>query len=301
MSVIRSAERSMTEAAYGPFPGGSRALDLRAVYGVASGRPPPALCLIAVLLVALRRQTVEVDSDLYPDLAAAGSLAAALQQLASELGVDLTLIPIEGGSPVTAGIATSVAGRKPLAVYIGAINRWFSVSGWGQGIELITGATTELADVVRAGAAWAQDGGLAELRAGLPFLDSSERAEAHERGPAAVVELQWRTMREEAAEAPDFPEFGALVEAAHAEPILRQLYVFSSHWTLGFSSCTGFPFRIEVGIAPSYDGSPYRVMKHLRAEVLGETATAGEAVALAVSHLPAGLGPAVEGTADRTA
>ncbi|MGW0509083.1 DUF6193 family natural product biosynthesis protein [Streptomyces olivaceoviridis] len=36
---------------------------------------------------------------------------------------------------------------------------------------------------------------------------------------------------------PDFPEFGTLVEAAHAELRLRQLYVFSR--TLGFSSCTG--------------------------------------------------------------
>lgn len=251
--------------------------------------------------MALRRQTVGVDSDLYPDLAAAGSLAAALQQLAAELRVDLTVVPIDGGSPVTAGIATPVAGRKPLSVYIGATSRWFSVSGWGQGIELITGATPDLADVVRAGAAWAQDTGLVELRARLPFLHSSARAEAHERGPAAVVELQWRTMREQAAEAPDFPGFGALVDVAHAEPMLRQLYVFSSHWTLGFSSCTGFPFRVEVGIAPSHNGSPYRVMKHLRAEVLGETATAREAVALAVSHLPSGLGPAVEGTADRNA
>ncbi|MEU8989502.1 DUF6193 family natural product biosynthesis protein [Streptomyces sp. NPDC048558] len=45
----------------------------------------------------------------------------------------------------------------------------------------------------------------------------------------------------------------------------------------------------------------YRVMKHLRAEVLGETVTAGEAVAWAVSYLPTGLGPAVEGPADRNA
>ncbi|MEU8848181.1 DUF6193 family natural product biosynthesis protein [Streptomyces sp. NPDC048564] len=45
----------------------------------------------------------------------------------------------------------------------------------------------------------------------------------------------------------------------------------------------------------------YRVMKHLRAGVLGETVTAGEAVALAVSYLPTGLGPAVEGPADRNA
>ncbi|MFI6702763.1 DUF6193 family natural product biosynthesis protein [Streptomyces sp. NPDC050509] len=44
---------------------------------------------------------------------------------------------------------------------------------------------------------------------------------------------------------------------------------------------------------------PHRVTTHLRAEVLGETVTAGEVVAVAVSHLPTGLGPAVEGTANR--
>ncbi|WP_405803511.1 DUF6193 family natural product biosynthesis protein [Streptomyces sp. NBC_00210] len=240
-----------------------------------------------------------MDSDLYPDLAAAGSLTAALEQLAAELGVDLMVVPHEGGSPVTAGIASSVPGRKPLSVYIGASSRWFSVSGWGQGIELVTGATPDLADVVRAGVAWGQGCGLRELRAELPFLHSSERAEAHERGPAAVVELQWRKMREQAAEAPDFPEFGTLVEAAHANPRLRQLYVYSSHWTLGFSSCTGFPFRNEVAIVPAHNGSPYRVMKHLHANTIDETATVEDAVALAVSHLPAGLGPAVAGTAER--
>ncbi|MFG3137087.1 DUF6193 family natural product biosynthesis protein [Streptomyces sp. NPDC048211] len=137
------------------------------------------------------------------------------------------------------------------------------------------------------------------MRADLPFLLVSERAEALERGPASVVELQWRTMREEAAEAPDFPAFGELVQAAHADPKLRQLYVFSSHWTLGFSSCTGFPFRVEVAIAPSRNGGPYLVMEHPHSIVIGETATAEEAVAAAMSCLPTGLGPTVAGTADR--
>jgi hypothetical protein len=42
-------------------------------------------------------------------------------------------------------------------------------------------------------------------------------------------------------------------------------------------------------------------MRYPHAEILGETATAGEAVSMAVSHLPTSLGPAVEGTADRDA
>ncbi|WP_030301651.1 DUF6193 family natural product biosynthesis protein [Streptomyces katrae] len=239
-----------------------------------------------------------VDPHLYPDLAAAGSLAAALERTAAELGVDLMVVPGDGGPLVSAGIASSVPDRKPLSVHIGAESRWFGVSGWSRGIELITGATPDSADVVRAGAAWGRGRSLQEMRAELSFLRSGKRAEAHERGPAAVVELQWRTMREQAAEEPDFTGFGELVEAAHAEPRTRQLYVFSSHWTLGFSSCTGYPFRGEVAIVPSHNGSPFRVKGHpLSDGVLGEAATAEEAVAMAVCHLPADLGPAVAGTA----
>ncbi|RKE17301.1 DUF6193 family natural product biosynthesis protein [Streptomyces sp. TLI_171] len=237
-----------------------------------------------------------MDSDLYPDLAAAGSLSALLEQTAAELGVNVVVVPGEWGSLTSAGIASSRPERRPLSVHIGARTRWFGVSGWSQGIELVGGGTSDLAAVVRAGVAWSEGRSLRELREELPFLSSSARAEAHERGPAAVVEVQWRMMREQAAEAPDFREFAALVEAAGAEPRLRQLSVFSSHWTLGFSACTGEPSRVEVALVPSYDGSPYRVQEYLHSGVIGEAATAEEAVALAVAHLPAGLGPAVAGT-----
>jgi hypothetical protein len=54
-----------------------------------------------------------------------------------------------------------------------------------------------------------------------------------------------------------------------------------------------------VAIAPSHNGSLFRVMKHPHAGAIGETATAEEAVALAVSHLPAGLGQTAEGTAEQ--
>ncbi|MFF3127388.1 ASCH domain-containing protein [Streptomyces sp. NPDC057908] len=128
-----------------------------------------------------------MDSDLYPDPTAAGSLAAALEQLAAELGVDLTVVPGDWGPLVSAGIASSAPERKPLSVHIGAESRWFGVSGWSRGVELITGATPDLADVVRAGAAWGRGRSLRELRAELSFLRSSKRAKAHERGLVTTV------------------------------------------------------------------------------------------------------------------
>ncbi|MFE7040842.1 DUF6193 family natural product biosynthesis protein [Streptomyces atratus] len=237
-----------------------------------------------------------MDSNLYPDLAAAGSLAAALERAAVDLGVGLVTVPGDWGSLVSAGIAASVPEREPLSVHIGAECRWFGFSGWSRGVELITGATSALEDVVWAGVAWGEGRSLRELQELLPFVHFTELAEAHERGPAPAVEVRWHLIRKEAADAPDFPEFGLLVEAAHAEPRLRQLYPFSSHWTIGFNARTGMPCPPEVAVAPSYEGLPYRVQKFPHGGVIAEAVTVEEAIALAVAHLPAGLGPAVAGT-----
>ncbi|MDX2815221.1 DUF6193 family natural product biosynthesis protein [Streptomyces sp. PA03-5A] len=239
-----------------------------------------------------------MDPDLYPDLIAAAGLSAALEQAAAGLGADLVIVRDGGDAVLQARVATAVPDRDPLVVHTYAKERGFTFSGWSRGVELISGSTADLGDVVRVGAAWGDGTGFRDLHQRFSFLHPSERAEAHERGPAAEVELQWRRLHEQAAEAPDFDGFRLLVQAAHAEPRLRQLFAFSSHWVLGFSARTGHPSRLEVAIVPAHDGHPYRVKDHLHLGdgVIGEVATAEEAVALAVAHLPAGLGPAVAGT-----
>ncbi|MFE5676335.1 DUF6193 family natural product biosynthesis protein [Streptomyces erythrochromogenes] len=236
--------------------------------------------------------------DPYPDLAAAGGLASALEGAAADLGVGIAVVPGDWGPAISAGIAAPHPGRKPLSVRIGSRRRWFAVSGWSEGVELITGGTPDLHDVVRAGVAWGAGKSLAELTALLPFLHFGELAAAHERGPAAVVDVQWRLMREQAAIEAEFPEFGLLVEAAHAEPRLRRLYPFSSHWTLGFAAHTGSPCPPVVAVSPAYGGRPYRVRESPQGDCLAEAATAQEAVALAVARLPPGLGAAVAGAAE---
>ncbi|MEU2673928.1 hypothetical protein ABZ622_34705 [Streptomyces sp. NPDC007164] len=69
------------------------------------------------------------------DLVAAGSLAAVLEQLAAELGVDLTAVPGDWGPLVSVGIASSIPEREPVSIHIGAESRWFGVSGWSRGAE----------------------------------------------------------------------------------------------------------------------------------------------------------------------
>ncbi|WP_051830829.1 MULTISPECIES: DUF6193 family natural product biosynthesis protein [Streptomyces] len=252
-----------------------------------------------------------MDAEFYPDLAAAGSLGAVLERTAAELALDITVLPGHWGV-TSAGIAASASGRQPLDVHIGAERRWFGVTGASQGIEMITGATTDLRDVVRAGAAWGSGKSLRDMHELLPWLRSGEFAQAVERGPAAAVDMGWRQLRQQAAEAPDYPEFGALVEATHAEPRLRQLFPFSSMWRVGFRACVGFPYPPAVVIVPGRGSRPYRVQRTLGhqgedgrrddgrrdEDLIGEVGTAAEAAALAVAHLPADLGPAVAGPDD---
>ncbi|MDF6041369.1 DUF6193 family natural product biosynthesis protein [Streptomyces sp. JH14] len=80
-------------------------------------------------------------------------------------------------------------------------------------------------------------------------------------------------------------------EAAHAEPALRALYPFTSHWALRFST-TVRPRLTVVGpcLTANGDGT-YGAGMGLMTPDLGLFATAHEAVAKAVRQLPSGLGP----------
>jgi hypothetical protein len=237
-----------------------------------------------------------LDLELYPDLAAAGGLHAAVEQVSVELGLDQVEI-WSGEEPSKAAAAGSATNREPLSIYLGSLERWFIVSGWSRGVELVRGATKDLHEVVKAAAAWSAGGSLHDLRELCPFLTFGELAEAHERGPAVAVAVKWRLLREELRDDIPFPAVRDLVEAAYAEPKLRALYPFTSHWSLHFTTCTGYPFTWVVPfIDPLRDGR-FRVCGPSRGTVIGEVDTAAEAVALVVSHLPAQIGPAVAGTA----
>jgi uncharacterized protein DUF6193 len=128
-------------------------------------------------------------------------------------------------------------------------------------------------------------------------------AAARKLGPAATVEArwqhlllvwQWHHMRHEILKpGTAYPGIVSLIEAAGAEPRLRQLYPFTSHYNLNFSSFTSYPWSIQVpSVDPLHDGR-FRVRRPRSAEVLGFAHTADAAVSLVVGNLPAGLGPAV--------
>ncbi|MFF5305472.1 DUF6193 family natural product biosynthesis protein [Streptomyces sp. NPDC013161] len=239
-----------------------------------------------------------MNSEFYADVIEAGGLANALEQTATGLDIPLVLVPGRKEIADSVGIATTTPGRQPLTVFLRTDIRGFQVSGRSGEVEIVRGETGELGDIVRAGAAWAAGTPVPLMRDTQAFLLFDELAEAHERGPEAAVAARWDQLREQAAGAPDFGEFGRLVEVAYEEPRLRQLFPFTSHWTVAFSSCTGRPYRDEIAIAPQ-PGRPYIVLQHANAGMIAEVPTAEEAVALALAHLPESVGPAVAGFTGR--
>ncbi|MER6248932.1 DUF6193 family natural product biosynthesis protein [Streptomyces griseorubiginosus] len=95
----------------------------------------------------------------------------------------------------------------------------------------------------------------------------------------------------------------ALVEAAYANPALRALFPLVSHGSLQFSRCTRFPWSHDLPSIFPHGERHFRVRRLYEPngsgrEHIGGPVAADEAVELVASHLPAGCGPAVDGTPD---
>ncbi|GGQ87345.1 DUF6193 family natural product biosynthesis protein [Couchioplanes azureus] len=233
-------------------------------------------------------------ADLYPDVAAMGSLAAALQAAAAEHGLSLGQVVADERQPLYyAGVTSATPLRKDLGVTAGAVERCWVITGWGQGIWLIGGSTQHLTDVARAAQLWRDGVPLRDIEQAVPFVELPRLAEAAEQGPAQVVATQWQLLREAADQAP-WPEYRELLDAAYAEPKLRQLYPYTSHWALKFSTTTGYPFSPNAVCVETQNGQ-FVVRTSWDGVVLGQPTTAEEAVSLVLSRLPSDVGPATAG------
>ncbi|MFG2840899.1 DUF6193 family natural product biosynthesis protein [Streptomyces zaomyceticus] len=133
--------------------------------------------------------------------------------------------------------------------------------------------------------------------------DLPDLVAAHERGPYDAVEARWqqlvltwqwhRERHELRAPGRPYPGIVPLLKAARAEPTLRQLYPFTSHHTLCFSSRTTYPWvLLAPAVDPLIDGR-FRIRQPRSSTVIGYADSPEEAIALVTAHLPAGLGPAV--------
>ncbi|MEU6851391.1 DUF6193 family natural product biosynthesis protein [Actinacidiphila alni] len=239
------------------------------------------------------KQPLRPDRELYPDVAAAGSLRAALARCAAEndLAVGEVRSSSDGSSLIHAGITSRNPRLDRFSVNLGSVERVFLIAAWGQGVNLTNGSTSDLAQLAEAAAAWHAGVTLAELQAAAPFLEVSSLALAHERGPEYAVAEKWGRYL-----TTDLCEDLEMLQAAHAEPRLRALFPVTSHRALLFSRCTGFPFSQDVSAI--YPLGDHRYAVHHRDEPFSRQPdyTAQEAAAVVVAHMPESWGPAVAGT-----
>ncbi|MGW2184352.1 DUF6193 family natural product biosynthesis protein [Streptomyces sp. NPDC001719] len=111
----------------------------------------------------------------------------------------------------------------------------------------------------------------------------------------AVVEKGWQAVRDDGRVRTE------LLEAAYAEPRLRQLFPWTGMGELHFSRCTEHRWTWDIPyIQPAAEGT-YWVSGPLRTETVGPAGTAQEAIAMVVELLPPGCGPAYIGTPEELA
>lgn len=117
-----------------------------------------------------------------------------------------------------------------------------------------------------------------------------------DRDPALLTHSEWQSLRRDAVEmdVDGKKQQQALIEAAHANPVLRSLYPFTSHWALRFSTTTRPDMTIVGPCVAACSNGTCNVGDH-HADDFDKFPTAEEAVAEAVRRLPAGLGPVTLG------
>jgi hypothetical protein len=248
-------------------------------------------------------EALAAEDALYRELAAHSQLAGAVQAAAAELAIDLGTVAPGIRPRYDAWVDSSMPDRKPMEISIGADERRFRISGWSRGVQLVSGATADLREVLRAAAAWRRGASLDEIQQAAPSVEVSDLARAHERGPADAVAEQWRELRAR-WDRRRIRFVVDIIDAAYAVPQLRQLFPYSSHFDLCFSTWTGVPYsrdipriypRGDVYFLHECDG--YVLRYGIEGDVIGEADDAESAITALLAQLPANVGPARAGTA----
>ncbi|GAA3198665.1 DUF6193 family natural product biosynthesis protein [Dactylosporangium siamense] len=218
----------------------------------------------------------EVDPGLYPDVAPAGSLAAALQVACAAAGVPLR--PGPDPAPGWAGSGARVFNGSFLAtVLLDLEERAFRME-FRDGATLVAHAsTTELATVVAGLRAWILGTRLEELATVVPAVSQGAAAATHGRG--SIVEHSWRRYLEAGPQ-----HLLPLLAAAGREPQIRSLMPYQTNRGMVFHRTVGYPPSADNISVVVVDGG-YQVEDWNGAD-LG-TADADGAVALMVDALRA--------------
>jgi hypothetical protein len=226
---------------------------------------------------------------LYPDVAASGSLATRLQAVAADQGLSLSVAPTASDPLRHASVPSLVSHRQPLIVAAWHFERRWWISGEANNGLLVSGATDDLSDVPAVGHAWATGATLDKIDRVASFDLLTGRLEVPDGNPAGVIASEWQRMLKDALRS-RWPEYQALIEAAYAEPRLRRLYPYTSHWALSFSA-TPYPFTPSFATLEASRGGDYTIRERWNGPALTQVPTPAEAISIAVARLPERLHP----------
>ncbi|MFC8125970.1 DUF6193 family natural product biosynthesis protein [Streptomyces sp. NPDC057302] len=232
-------------------------------------------------------------ADLYPDIAVYGSLRAALHA-ASEGRLSSTSMRFSESEPLDhVAVDCSLPYRNSLLISAWVHERRWSIRGTDsfQELALVGGKTEDLMEVAAAALAWHNGEPLDAIQQAAPFVHLSGRFEVPDLDPARLTASEWQHLRTEASELeyPWGPAYQALVEAAHAEPALRRLYPFTSHWALRFSTTTRPSLTVVGPMLSARSIDHYTVSRTLTGDEGAQFSAPADAVAAAVRELPLGL------------
>jgi hypothetical protein len=131
--------------------------------------------------------TYPEPADLYPEVAAAGSLAGALRAVAIEQGLSVPVPIAESSSLYSAAVPTTVPHRWELLVSASYVERLWSIDGRerAQDFTVIRGETSDLAQVAWAAQAWHDGATLTGIVEAASFVQLTGRS-----CPAAI-RLRW--------------------------------------------------------------------------------------------------------------
>lgn len=227
----------------------------------------------------------------YPDLVEKGSLVSALESALTEIGSTLEVKDSGiSGFPVYARVET---GNRFSQIYIGSEQRMFISDFWQDGIALGNAHTDSLIDLAKGLKEWLETTiNLTELAEKFEFVKPDEKAKYFEAG--REVEWQWKSLQKYIPR--DFPTLVPFLNEAIQNPVLYQLFPFTSMNTFHFSRCTGFPFSKDCPVVFPLENGEYKVFDSKR-EFVGQ-GNAKEAVSLVIKNLPSNVGAAIRGTAE---
>ncbi|SEE07994.1 hypothetical protein SAMN05216483_5293 [Streptomyces sp. 2131.1] len=129
---------------------------------------------------------------LYPEVAAHGSLAAALRAVAAG-GLDAVPLSSPENEPLYgASAATTLPHRRPLRVDARQYERRRHISGDDsfQSLPVLGGVTDDLAQVARAVRAWHDGESLEDIHRAAPFARPTGRFEVPDLDPGRLVESE---------------------------------------------------------------------------------------------------------------